>query len=76
MGRKEKTMKASLRTYLTTSETTSVLGAVEFVMERLKWPFYTNDAEEGVEGRFKTRYEQLKEWKKNHLKTQLQKKTP
>ncbi len=27
---------------------------------------YYDPTEEGVEGRFKTRYEQLKEWKKNH----------
>ena len=27
---------------------------------------YYDPTEEGVEGRFKTRYEQIKEWKKNH----------
>ena len=42
--------------------------AMQCLPDSLKDRQYYNPTEQGNEGRFKARYEQLKEWKENHRK--------
>ena len=44
------------------------MTAMQCLPDSLKDRQYYNPTEQGNEGRFKARYEQLKEWKENHRK--------